>query len=260
MKGNAVKIGFNNNINGSFLAVEVAESEQIIQYESRMLCENKIPYLIDTDMKIINDKIIFHYDINNCMSLRKRTERNELDGDDVYIVINSLVQLGKSLDDYLLTENHLILYPDLLFYRDNTDYLEFIYYPCGAGNIEEALTALSEFLIRNINHSDPNAVMLAYKFFDMVNNKDFAFDVILENYKLSSSLDVKKNNYDNALESSTINKGEVKEDIENDLDMDIADFYRYKESDIGFFSRNHFFSIIILASVLCIIAILGKIY
>lgn len=231
-----MNIEIEKGISDFSLIIHPDDTSKIEMYESKMICENTIQNLLPVKERVINDRICYIYDVTGMQSLKDEFNTREIDFADVKELIKTIIDVGKALDEFLLTEDNLRLEQENVYIKNRHFY--FLYFPCNETRISESLSRLSEFLISRVNHNDDSAVKMAYGFYNMVYSGDYAFDKLFSEYNGDSK----------CLEGEN-----------SDTDFYEEEALEEREYDGGSNKYKYLFSIIIIPLVLCIMAILGKI-
>lgn len=155
------------------------EIRQGESFEEKMICENSIRGLLACSLRYEDDRKEYMYDITSKQSLSQLYEERMISFADLRKIVTSLVAMKSTLEEYLLSENNLILEPSLIFEDSEQRIPYFVFYPYYDGNIEDSLALLSTFLMERTNHEDEEAVKLVYGLYKCIFNKDYAFEKLL---------------------------------------------------------------------------------
>lgn len=161
----------------SLILIEDCVKEE--SFEEKMICENSIKGLLPCEVRYEDDKKTFIYDITSKQSLMQLFEERMLQESDIRKIIQALIQIKSVFEDYLLSEDNLILDPKFVFEDPDQRNPYFVFYPYYDRGIDDSLTVLSTFLMERTDHKDEEAVKLVYGFYKCVFNKDYVFEKLL---------------------------------------------------------------------------------
>ena len=128
-------------------------------YQMRMLRENEISGLTKVDCQHINGESIFRYDVSNMMSLRKKHEIMELRCDDIYQMVEVLIEVVEEVQAYFLNPDRLVLDPSLIYW--NKEKWSFLYLPVKKSNLNKAFHELTEYFVKTLDYKEMEGVQLA---------------------------------------------------------------------------------------------------
>ena len=116
--------GFNNNL------MIIRDSNIVINdYRINMIMRNKISGLLEMYIGCINGESELSYIISSRQSVRDLFSRNKIKYEDVKILIDGIISLGKELREYLLDINSILLDLDFIYFDVDTKKVYFCYYP-----------------------------------------------------------------------------------------------------------------------------------
>lgn len=130
-------------------------------YTAKMLMNNSVPGIIQTELRYLDSLDLYYYDITS-----KKTIKSIYDGKPIdYVITKNLVkevlQIIENSQEYLLIEHDFIITPEFIF-LDNNNKVGLCYMPGFSNNILEQLSYLFEYLMNKIDYKDELAVRLIY--------------------------------------------------------------------------------------------------
>lgn len=130
-------------------------------YTAKMLMNNSVPGIIQTELRYLDSLDLYYYDITS-----KKTIKSIYDGKPIdYVITKNLVkevlQIIENSQEYLLIEHDFIITPEFIF-LDNNNQVGLCYMPGFSNNILEQLSYLFEYLMNKIDYKDELAVRLIY--------------------------------------------------------------------------------------------------
>ena len=183
------------------------KSQNETDYRVRMLLDNKINGLLPVSHRMINGESKYYYEINSLQSMDRVYAKDELDHQQLCSLLKGCIRLYDALEEYLLDGSQIILKPEFIYL--NMDSLEpyFVYYPYYENDARDSFAAFIEDLLRKVDHTDEQAVMLAYQVYRYTRNQNYVLNEIMqmlqnvpENYQevneVKQDIICKEENYD----------------------------------------------------------------
>lgn len=171
---------FKRDYNHNYMILSVQEKDN---YRIKMICNNKIKGLLESHISSFNGSYELYYDVSSKQPLSRLYARKEMGIEEVVEVLSSVKILMEELRKYLLDSDSIIFHPDFCYCNPETLKAEWTCYP--GENQTWHIRELAEFLIDRVNHSDCDAVELAYGFYKMVKADCFGIkemDELLQKY------------------------------------------------------------------------------
>ena len=129
-------------------------------YQRKMITENKIKGLLESQERHINGDILLYYEITSRQSLFSIYEGKTIGMEELGKFFLQLKLVNDMLQKYLLDGNCLVLSPEYIFRNLETQEYYFLYYP---DPDEGDFTELLDFFLSRVNNEDPKAVEAVYK-------------------------------------------------------------------------------------------------
>ncbi len=193
-------------LKGSYLILEEQGDEDSVvkePFEMRMMSQNRIRGLLKQEKRTNDGRRQYVYDITSYTSLRELYNDREMHYEDVLRILGALSSERKILEDYLLSEGHLLLGPDYIFIHNENNIPIFCYYALSDKEIGDSLEELAAFFLQRTDHSDSTAVSLVYDLYRRVAAGDYAFENLL--YREYEQPDDEVSNIDEKDESELCN-------------------------------------------------------
>jgi len=143
-----------------YLEIEAEGGEE---YEYQMLLVNHIGTILPVNIVSADEKRQLIYLASGYRTLDSCLEKMVVSGEEILLVIESVLNGIDDIKRYLLAPNSLVLSPDCLFVESDYSKVGLIYVPGYNRDIILQLRELMEILIGRINSSDIKSVMLAWK-------------------------------------------------------------------------------------------------
>ena len=175
---------FERNMNHNYMVLGRCDffdkSQNETDYRVRMLLDNKINGLLPVSHRMINGESKYYYEINSLQSMDRVYAKDELDHQQLCSLLKGCIRLYDALEEYLLDGSQIILKPEFIYL--NMDSLEpyFVYYPYYENDARDSFAAFIEDLLRKVDHTDEQAVMLAYQVYRYTRNQNYVLNEIMQ--------------------------------------------------------------------------------
>lgn len=154
-----------------------AETEATEDYRIIMLKENDIPGVLKTDVRYVDNKSHYYYDISSKTSFKMLHEKIHLTLEDMKALVSDLLEVIHTLKKYMLDEKSILLEPEYIFCENGKYY--FCYYPPCEQNIGEDFHRLTEFFVREVNYKDEEGVRFAYTLHKATMEDNYSIEEIM---------------------------------------------------------------------------------
>ena len=145
------------------------------------MCRNNIDGLIGSSIRVWDGSELLFYDISSRQNLIRMTERKELEFEDVKDLFYSLRDAVNEAERFLLNPMFLLFNPEFIYRNLSTNRIEWIFYPSDTEPVSpEGLTELGEFLLEKVNHKNPDAVEVVYRFYRDTKEESFLLNNTIE--------------------------------------------------------------------------------
>lgn len=171
---------YERKLKGNNLILTENNLTEVNDFEENMLMQNQIKGFLNCHIYSDNNEKRFYYDITSLQSLEHLFEEKELRRIDAERIIIGIIKLKEVLEEYLLTDENVILNPKFIYVDPETKIPSFVYYPYYKKSINESLLELGTFFLKRTNHSDEEAVKLIYGFYKNISNENYAFEQLIE--------------------------------------------------------------------------------
>lgn len=161
--------GFNNNL------MIIRDSNIVINdYRINMIMRNKISGLLEMYIGCVNGESELSYIISSRQSVRDLFSRNKIKYEDVKILIEGIISLGKELREYLLDINSILLDLDFIYFDVDTKKVYYCYYPNNENSFENSFRKMLQDIVVLVEHNDYKAVELTYGIMEMCSKVNFS--------------------------------------------------------------------------------------
>lgn len=193
-------------------------------YTRKMLVENEIPGLLPCEIRTVDMKERYYYNISSKQPVINVFEKGQIDEIQTSKLIVSIMSAIKEAKKYMLSEKGFVLDPEYVYMNISNFETGLCYFPGYDKDIQEQLSAFLEFLLERVNHNNEKAIVMAYGLYKLLREKEVSFNNIEE--FINSTLDQREN--DVCMESSYM----VKECVGNDEGEDLYEDECNGEKDV----------------------------
>ncbi len=145
-------------------------------YQRKMVTENKIKGLLESQERHINGEMLLYYEITSRQSLASIYDGKSIGMEQLCRFFLQLKRVNEHLQKYLLDSSCLILQPEYIFQNIESGEFYFLYYP---DSEEGKFSELLDFLMSRVNNEDMEAVEMVYKIADLTGKEQLVLDEIL---------------------------------------------------------------------------------
>ena len=157
------EIVYERNMTGSFMKIPAGIEAGI---DERLMLRRKIPGVLAVEKVYLDGGGQYWYNISGRQSLDTYCRVREIRMDFVEQLIISICSLLERLEWNLIQANCLMLDPELVFVDNASREFLFTLYPGGTQRIEQEFQTLMEYLMKKVDHRDPQAVHAVYQIYE----------------------------------------------------------------------------------------------
>lgn len=171
-----MKTYYKNDLKRSYMILEGEEGEKE-DYQVVMLKENDIPGILKLDVRYLDNKSQYYYDISGKTSFKTLHEKINLSLEDMKSLVCDLLRAIQNLKRYMLDGKCILLEPDYIF-RSQDEFF-FCYYPSSRQDIREEFHRLTEFFVREVNYQNEEGVHFAYTLHKATMEENYSIEEIM---------------------------------------------------------------------------------
>lgn len=190
-----MKSYFKHDLKQSFLVLEGEEGWEE-DFQTRMLNENNIPGILKINVKFVDNKVFYYYDISGKNSLKTIYEKAKLKRDQIKKLVEDVIQTIRETQKYMLDGTGIILDPEYIYFEDEKYY--FCYYPRCDRDLRKEFHKLTEFFVREVDYKDREGVHLAYTLHKETMEEHYSIEKIMEG--IHEEVDVPRISYEEKME------------------------------------------------------------
>jgi len=147
-------------------------------YTMRMLSGNRIPGLLAFQEKWLDGVPLFYYDITSKQPLNRLIERRKMTGAEIHTLVSDLILVLRQMERFLLDEQRICLKSEYVYIDPETGHGCFCLIPGYQSDFTRAFFDFAQYILENVNHSDGEAVVLAFSIFRESQKENFGVDDI----------------------------------------------------------------------------------
>lgn len=192
-------ITFEKDINDSYMYIDGVKINKD-SYESTLLKNTTIDRVLKYYLVDNGEVSKLRYDITSLASLDSYVKKHSLRQDDIKFIINEISNLLLSAENYLISENSIILNPETIMItlskNENNNIkkkLLFTLIPSFNGDFYEQLVKLLLYILRNVDKTDKKSILLAYNLFSESAKENFTINNLLNVIGKNEQLESKQN-------------------------------------------------------------------
>lgn len=183
-------LSFKRDMTHNYMVPETQEVLSGSDYQIHMLMENRIGGLLPCCLKKINGKSRYFYDITSRQSMENIYEKERIGEQEIRMLLKGLYRALKEVKRYLLEENKVLLDPQMIYMDVETKEPLFCYLPVYEGDILTSFGKFTEYILRHLDESDPQAVLLGYEIYRCAREENYSLEKLLK--KISFQWDLGK--------------------------------------------------------------------
>ena len=203
-----MKVEYRRDLQNSYLVLIEENQNADESYDLRMIMENQIEGLLSCERKLMNNDILYYYDVTSKISLEDMCRVKKIQGRDMLFLLNRLLGILDKLEEYLLSENSLCLIPQYIYMDDAMEQINFCYVPGESWDFQVQLRELMEYLLPYLEHNNQESMLIGYGLYHYVLRERFTVDGL--HTQLNRYNEIKQ-------ENTSVVESQKKEITESDL-------------------------------------------
>lgn len=156
------KAEYIRKINQSSLLITPEKEYETEKDSIGMFQYHAIPDFLNLEVKKKNTNAQFCYDITSKRSLEQLLEYKSLDYLLLIKILSSFDHACTQTEDYMMTEDDILLEPEFVFVDHNIEKMSYCYLPGNRTDICRQFKGFMGYLLQHLDHRDERAVQLAY--------------------------------------------------------------------------------------------------
>lgn len=156
------------------------EEELKNDYRLQMIINNDIDGILPLSIKTVNNENQFYYDITAQNSMRSIYSKEKISGKEIEAFVVSLSSMAKSMKEYLLDINNVILDIDYIYWNEKKNMFCFCYYPGNNVSMKDGLVHVFSDMLEMLEHRDRTGVIIGYGLQQMVLSEDVTITELMD--------------------------------------------------------------------------------
>lgn len=174
-----MEVIYRREMNHNYAVLQGEEPYEEEDYQIRMLISNKIMGLLKLNLRNLDNKPDFYYDISSRQSIHHIFERKKAVFNDLKSIIIGIAKTVEQAREYLLDLNHIVLTPELIFLNPEEMNPEFCYCPLYEKEFSDGLSELIQYLLEKTDHTDKDGVLFVYGMYRISQNDNYTIEEIM---------------------------------------------------------------------------------
>ena len=163
---------FKREMNRNYMVLH-PETEMNETYSLRMLSENRITGLLPFREKRVDGESYLYFNITSKQALSRMMEYRFFTAKEIRQIMEDLLMAMASLEKFLMDGDQLALDPDLIYVDPDDLKANFCFIPGTEGSFEINFRKLSRYILDHVDHTDGDAVILAFALFKAGEKENF---------------------------------------------------------------------------------------
>lgn len=205
--GEDLSIKYERNNNISYAVVDITDSNELVEYEMKMLMRNSPDYFLKFSINEINSRKCIYYDITSKQQLSTLLEYGKVNMDDVKSLLGNISKMARVVDEYMLNLDRVILDPRCI-YISLVDKKVYFMYSLLDNNIDfyGKMRSLYEYILERFDHSiEKIRLVKFYEAYQRILVRDYTPYNLMQ---LFEDNDGESNSVDKVSSDNTVESGE----------------------------------------------------
>ncbi|WP_349673957.1 DUF6382 domain-containing protein [Lacrimispora sp.] len=174
-----MNVTYRREMKHNYLIIE-QDNAQMQGYEENMLKENQINGLLKFQLKQIDNRKYFYYEITSKQPLSRILEFHSINKQELINLITGIAQILNRLPAYLLKEDQILLQPEFIYIEPEQFFVSLCLIPGRDRKFSEEMSELLRYLLGKINHQDKECVVMAYALYQESVKDNYGMDALAE--------------------------------------------------------------------------------
>ena len=170
---NSNEIVYERKMTGSFMKLRCDEVRPL---DEKILLKNNIPGFLPMEKCYVNNEGQYWYDISGVQSLEMRCQYNDIKLEFLEKLVVSICNKMELLENHLVGTDCLALDPQLIHIKgvNQDEEIYFTAYPAEMKTICNTFSHLMEYMLTKLDHSDAEAIHIAYGIYEKTINGNYS--------------------------------------------------------------------------------------
>lgn len=153
--------------------IEAAEKSRL---QWNMLEHNKIPELLPFQYYYRDDRVCFQYATGGLQPVAEHFQKKKGGFDTLLFLCSEIIGIVERGEEYLLKSGEYVMTPERIYWNRLERRICLCYLPGNEGDLKKGYTALVEYLMKQANHGDEQAVKFIYGLYDRLTSDCFSVE------------------------------------------------------------------------------------
>ncbi len=167
-----MKTEYKSDLKKNYLVVEPEEEVNSEDYDVRMMEQNQIQGFLPMQVRRLDGSCYLYYEITSMQQVDLVYGKRQLQNDDIRHIFSGVKDILESARKYLLRPGQILLDPQYMYMEMQTGKICICYLPVKESSF--SVLPLAEFILKKLNHEDPDAVSLGYDFYQKATQPNFS--------------------------------------------------------------------------------------
>lgn len=182
-------IEYLKDLHHSYMVIPEGTGAGEYNYCVKMLQAERPEGMLKLEVRRINNRLLYYYDITSRQSLGIMTARAVLNYTYAKRLISDIIDIIETAYEYLLEEDDFVLLPEQIF-MDILEHKPYLcYYPGYCRDVREQMSSLLEFIMNKVDYNDKAAVLLVYNLYAVARAEGFTLGQLKDTLKADVSID-----------------------------------------------------------------------
>ena len=172
-----MEISYVREMRKNYLVAEAQEN--FPGYEAHMLAANTIQGLLGMRIRYTDGRASYYYDITSRQPLGRLLEGRQITVGEICGLIRQIYGTLKRMEEFFLGDKGILLEPQYIYIEPETFQAGLCFVPGLEGNFSESLSRLLQYLLRQVDHRDKRAVILAYSLYQESLKENYSLEDVL---------------------------------------------------------------------------------
>jgi len=224
-------VEYKKDLRHNYMIIIEEEMFKLEPYCVKMLEQQQIEGILPLEQRLLDNRILFYYDITARQSMLNLLEKVVLSYDKVSKLVFGILTTIERAYEYLLPEDDFILSPEFIYMDLATYTPSFCYLSGYHKNLNEQMNSLLEYLMNKVDYNDKEAVFLVYQLYAVSKEDGFTFEHllgVLQTPNHNGTGNMKRINTEEQGPNDTWKKGISHVNEKNYSDMQATENNKYK--------------------------------
>lgn len=174
-----MEVSYRRDLNRNYMTMEI-ENVTGNEYPIRMLEQNAIPEFLPFQLRKMNGKLYYYYEITSRQTLRQVYETVNIKSREMEQLLTGIGNGIEHAQQYLLSGTDLLLDPEYIYFNIETGQVHLCFVPFSEEVNRNSFLILAEFILKKLDHGDRRAVELGYELFGQASQEHFSLQESLK--------------------------------------------------------------------------------